>query len=896
MSSGPQSSVGVEIHRGSSLSCRCVDLAFAGDAFTVGCRSEARLADDKRRPAFGAVQKIATFKSPEELFGKLTGRAPSHAYLRGPQQDVLREYEEYVDAPNVAAELPTGTGKTTVGLLIAEWHRRTGKRVAYLSLTNQLARQVLEEGRRLGVPCADLRGKKNERSAAAEGRFKARRGVGVSSYSNLFNVNPLIRECELLVLDDAHGAEQHVCEMWTVVVRKSGDEALFNSLLTDLRHGMSESQLSALLDPSGFRTVDMVDVLSHPECLTAATATLDKVDTPSIRFPWSQIRNRLPACLFLVSSSEITVRPLIPPTHTHTPFAAATQRIFMSATLGGDSDLRRAYCIDKVKVVRAKSQQWGRRYIFVPGMYINADEADALVGKVWEGMAPRRAVLLAPSRHALNRAFAAVTGQTSVPAVRFDAADIQDSVDGFVGHDNAILALAARYDGLDLPGDQCRLLVMAESPAATNALERNLSERWKLGPVLRKRERTRLVQGMGRCTRDATDFAVIIWLGQSLVNAAVSEVLLAGMPAELAAEIRWGLKQVEAVKSAGEVADMIGGLLVDADYRKSADALIGEAIDAGPVEEQLEEYEKVGADEVYFSRAMWDEDYGRALELARSIVDGITAEELAGYRAWWWYLASMAAALAKNTSGARDALQRGAACGVNAGYLRWVAIHRAAGNVTVAVGDLEPNGEAIWDIIECWGWAGPKFAANIENLRSRLDDPRHAAYHEGLETLGKCVGAATIRTTEPGAPDVVWSFPADTHFSFEAKTEKKKGGQLSKKDLQEARGHVDWVRARVADDGKTATVDPIVVSPDSTVHEIGEPFKGGLYYLAPPEICVFAQKVSEQIWQLRLKYAGRDYSSAQKELSVDIRAMRLDVKSTVAFLKAASLANVAASG
>ena len=854
------------------------------------------MADQTPPPAFQAVQKIATFKSPEELFGKLTGRESSHAYLRGPQQDVLREYEEYVDAPNVAAELPTGTGKTTVGLLIAEWHRRTVRRVAYLSLTNQLAKQVLREGQRLGVPCADLRGKKNERSVAEEGRFKARSAIGVSTYSNLFNVNPLIRECELLVLDDAHGAEQHVSEMWTVVVRQSDDDALFGSLLTDLQHGMSESQLSALLDPSSFRTVDMVDVLGHRECLTAATATLDTVATPSIRFPWSQIRNRLPACLFLVSSSEITIRPLIPPTHTHTPFAGATQRIFMSATLGGDSDLRRAYCIDKVKVVRAKSQQWGRRYIFVPGMYMKADEADALVARVWDGMAPRRAVLLAPSRHALDRAFAAVTGQTTVPPVRFNAADIQDSIDGFVRHDKAILALAARYDGLDLPGDQCRLLVMAESPAATNALERNLSERWKLGPVLRKRERTRLVQGMGRCTRDATDFAVIIWLGQSLVNASVSEVLLAGMPAELAAEIRWGLKQVEAAKSPSEVADMIRWLLVDADYRESADASIGEATGAGPMEKQLEDYEQVGADEVYFARAMWDEDYGRALELARLIADRITAEELAGYRAWWWYLASMAAALAKNTNGAHDALRRGAACGVNAGYLRRVAIHRAAGTVTVAVGDLEQNDEAIWDLLECWGWAGPKFAANIENLRSQLDDPCHAAYHDGLETLGKCVGAVTLHTTEPGGPDVVWSFPADTHFSFEAKTEKKEGGQLSKWDLLEARGHADWVRARVADDDKTATVDPIVVSPDPAVHEIGEPFKGGLYYLAPCEICTFAHEVSKQIYQLRLKYAGRDYSSARKELSVDIRAMKLDVKSTVAFLKRSSLANVAASG
>ena len=38
------------------------------------------------------------------------------------------------------------------------------------------------------------------------------------------------------------------------------------------------------------------------------------------------------------------------------PFAGASQRIYMSATLGGESDLRRAYCIQKLQVVRAKSQ------------------------------------------------------------------------------------------------------------------------------------------------------------------------------------------------------------------------------------------------------------------------------------------------------------------------------------------------------------------------------------------------------------------------------------------------------------------------------------------------------------------------------------------------------------
>lgn len=40
------------------------------------------------------------------------------------QADVLRIYAEtHVDDHDVALELPTGSGKTLVGLLIAEWRR-----------------------------------------------------------------------------------------------------------------------------------------------------------------------------------------------------------------------------------------------------------------------------------------------------------------------------------------------------------------------------------------------------------------------------------------------------------------------------------------------------------------------------------------------------------------------------------------------------------------------------------------------------------------------------------------------------------------------------------------------------------------------------------------------------
>ena len=61
--------------------------------------------------------------SPDRLFRDLPRR--KHASLFDHQGQVLRTYiAEAATASDVALQLPTGSGKTLVGLLLAEWRRR----------------------------------------------------------------------------------------------------------------------------------------------------------------------------------------------------------------------------------------------------------------------------------------------------------------------------------------------------------------------------------------------------------------------------------------------------------------------------------------------------------------------------------------------------------------------------------------------------------------------------------------------------------------------------------------------------------------------------------------------------------------------------------------------------
>src|SRR4051812_41648644 len=94
----------------------------------------------------------ASYATPEELYRDLPRRSGAVPGLWAHQADTLREYVGHVSAADVALELPTGTGKTLTGLLIAEWTRKTrNARVLYACPTKQLARQVAASAFKEGI-------------------------------------------------------------------------------------------------------------------------------------------------------------------------------------------------------------------------------------------------------------------------------------------------------------------------------------------------------------------------------------------------------------------------------------------------------------------------------------------------------------------------------------------------------------------------------------------------------------------------------------------------------------------------------------------------------------------------------------------------------------------------
>lgn len=823
------------------------------------------------RPSFSKPKSRQSYSSPEELFSKLQNRKPSHGYLRQPQADVLREYTKLHEKADIALELPTGTGKTAVALLIGEWRRRqSGQKIAYLTLTNQLAKQVLREGQKLNIPCADLTGNKDTRDIIEEGKYKSSDAIAVTTYSNLFNTKPVIQASNLLILDDSHGGQQYVADMWSVKVNKDNYQELFTELLVAIRPTLTDGQIDNIIHGEQYGDTYLAPIHYRDDVQSKIRNILDSVDNNNIFFSWRSIRNNISACILLISPNDITIRPIIPPTFDHPPFAYSNQRVYMSATIGGKGDLERSYCVLDIETIRAQNPQWGRRYIFAPNLYMDDKKCLSLISNLWQKLkeAPRRILLLSPSFFISDKYYNDFLEIMKPTPKKLTKTDIEDDLIPFTESMNAILCLAGRYDGIDLPGDDCRILLLAESPSAIGALEKNLRDQWKLGPILRRKERIRLVQGIGRCTRNSTDFAIVILLGQTIVNSFTTPTLIYGFPEEIQKEWEWGKEQGKiGSDDLNQFEEMLHGLLEDSEYRAEANEII-EDLEHQQNTSFEDSYNELGKLEVKFSQALWNGSYTNAYNFARKAADKISSGDLTGYKAWLYFLASIAAYYGEDSNVEIDSLRQGRGTGVNAGFFDKCIRHRSK-EISIpevnANSSLDIQAENIWNLIQKWGWHGPKFTDNLKEMKNGLELLDNATvFHRGLELLGKCVGAETMRPNEDGDPDVVWIFE-DRAYTFEAKTGKKEKSRLSKKNAQQASGHPSWLRNKRTD-LNDRDVKPVIIMKKAEIHPSAKPHIRDLYFVFPGTLIEQADDISRDLQSIRTKFVLKEFGESQTEI------------------------------
>lgn len=445
----------------------------------------------RQRPRFRKrADLVVGAANPEALFGELPRTPNGVGALWSHQADQLRTYaDEHQQTPDVALELPTGSGKTLVGLLISEWRRRTlNQRIVYACPTKQLARQVLNKAKDQGIPAVLLIGSHRYWDQAEIAHYTRADAIAITTYSAIFNLNSHLSDAQTLVFDDAHAAEGFVAEAWALSV--SREEDAYEQLFDAFDDAIEPSLVARMLAPDGpaadgseVRLIPIGAVARHETEIDKVLASLE--GHASYRF--KMVRANLASCLFYVSRREFYIRPMIPPTFEHDAFTDPSQRLYLSATLGDAGELERSFGrtgIKRVPVPPAWDRTGsGRRFFVFPELGpVPADlpmdddgsvSGAGLIGELLD-LASKRLVLT-PDDDAARR----IADELDVPAgERFTAKDADTGIQPFLDAKVGTLLAANRYDGMDLAADSCRMMLMAGLPTGSHLQDRFLETKW----------------------------------------------------------------------------------------------------------------------------------------------------------------------------------------------------------------------------------------------------------------------------------------------------------------------------------------------------------------------------------------------------------------------------------
>ena len=323
-------------------------------------------------------------------------------------------------------------------------------------------------------------------------------------------------------------------------------------------------------DWGSINDVTWVDKVPSPQLIEISgelrAAIAENVGDGEHKYHWHMIGDHLEACQLYVSSSEVLIRPLIPPTWAHAPFADAAQRIFMSATLGAGGDLERL--TGRAPILRLPipvgwdRQGIGRQFFIFPDMSLKQPEVAALRCKLMKEAG--RSLVLTPS----DKSAAAITSEVeaSLKYPVFSGADLEDRKAEFVRTDPAVAVVANRYDGIDMPEDDCRLLFVEGLPRAVNLQERFLMVRMGANLLFNDRVQTRVLQAVGRCTRGLNDYSAVVVTGEELPAYLTDRKRRSYFHPEPQAELEFGIEQSTKVDAASILENFVIFLTHDEDW------------------------------------------------------------------------------------------------------------------------------------------------------------------------------------------------------------------------------------------------------------------------------------------------------------------------------------------
>lgn len=456
---------------------------------------------------------------PLELYETLD-RASDKGPLRESQEEVLADWHaNHRSQRDTIVKLHTGQGKTLIGLLMLQSLINEKKGPAlYICPDNLLIQQTKEQAKLFGIKVCD-------ESDDIPDDFSSGERIFVTSVQKLFNgltkfsLGARSLKVDSILMDDAHACAdsiRHACSL-----KIPHDEHAYSELRSLFAHHLAKQGEGTFADIENKRYGSYLPIpyWAWLDNIDEIAKILSRYqDKKSIKFAWPLLKDRLEKCQCIISGSSIEIEPYVAPLDMFGSYWKAHHRIFMSATVTDDAFLIKGLRLAPNTIVSpltyAKEKWSGEKMILIPSLMDESLDRGTIVkffGNAWPKSDFGRVALVNSFNNSKDwSAYGATIAETDT--IQSKLLELKNK-----SYEKA-LVLVNRYDGIDLPDNDCRILVFDGKPYSQNLVDLYEEDCRPDAESTMMRAVRSVEQGLGRCVRGEKDYAAAVLTGPELIR------------------------------------------------------------------------------------------------------------------------------------------------------------------------------------------------------------------------------------------------------------------------------------------------------------------------------------------------------------------------------------------
>lgn len=474
------------------------------------------MVDFKKKIALKSKSKIT---NPIELYNTLDRKSIAGP-LRPVQEYALNEwYNNRKDERDLIVKLHTGEGKTLIGLLMLQSALNLGEGPCiYVCPNIYLVGQVCGEAQKFGIPFCII-----DKNNTIPNEFLLGEKILITHAHKLFNGKSIFgignnfTKTGTIILDDSHACIDVLKDAFTIT--KDKNESIYSRILSLFSDDLIEQGEGSYFDIKAgeYETFMMVPYWAWNSKRIELLSILSEYSSINeIQFVWPLMKDKIIEYSCFVSGSKVEIAPYNINVEQFGTFSRAKRRILMSATTQEDIFFVKGldFSRDAVSspIVYPQLRWSGEKMMLMPSSIDENCDRD-LVATKFASMKPKKIGIVAIVSNTKRANYYNKLG-AKFPKNNQELFSVIDDLRK--GNFDNTVVINNRYDGIDLPDESCRILIMDSMPFLNNYSDRYEEKCCPNSEIINKKIAQKIEQGIGRAVRGEKDYCAILVIGSDI--------------------------------------------------------------------------------------------------------------------------------------------------------------------------------------------------------------------------------------------------------------------------------------------------------------------------------------------------------------------------------------------